>query len=140
MFSLPTWGTEDFETLHPFICKSSQADISCLEDDDKTGAKYAGKASHDKHGNKCSPWNKADPSIAWTHNYCRNADEEAHPYCYLETGEPSKCNIFQCGAMPKKQDYSSLCEPSSYSLAQHRDLFYNLPCQFNSQISVQYWR
>ena len=112
IFSFPTWDTEDFETLHAFICKSSQRDIGCLEDDDETGAKYAGNASNDKDGNKCSPWNKAYPSIAWTHNYCRNPDEEAHPYCYLETGEPSECDIFQCGAMPKKQDYPSLCEPS----------------------------
>eukprot|EP00092_Neocalanus_flemingeri_P035176 GFUD01038280.1.p1 GENE.GFUD01038280.1~~GFUD01038280.1.p1 ORF type:complete len:1087 (+),score=284.35 GFUD01038280.1:432-3692(+) len=117
-FKSPIWETEDFETLHAYICKFGQADIGCLDDDDETGIKYSGKASHDRDGNKCGPWNEADPESRWTHNYCRNPDEEAQPYCYLQSGEPSECNIFQCRAMPKRQSYPNLCESSNEKFVQ----------------------
>ena len=107
----PAWEIEDFDSAHAFICKYDQADIGCLEDDDVTGVKYQGQASHDRDGNKCVPWDRVDPSLSWTHNFCRNPDEDAGPYCYLESGEPSECNIFTCGANPKNSP--SLCDSES---------------------------
>ena len=111
----PTWKTVDFDTKLPFICQYATEKIGCLEDEDPTGSKYTGSASHDKDGDECATWKEAsDGGFQWTDNLCRNPDNSESPYCLLSSGEPSPCDIPLCqNQAPRFPPYPQLCGEGS---------------------------
>ncbi|XP_069773652.1 salivary plasminogen activator gamma isoform X2 [Narcine bancroftii] len=79
----------------------------------KDGAEYRGTRSYSQHGRPCLSWDSEDvrakPHNAWmhkapqlglgSHNYCRNPNADAKPWCHVRmrhTVQMEYCDIPQC--------------------------------------------
>ena len=83
-------------------------EYSCLPDDEQ-GKKYQGTISTTELGYTCQAWDSDFPNEAsdylrakipagTSHNYCRNYDEDARPWCYVTNAEKKwdYCDIQTC--------------------------------------------
>ncbi|XP_076091040.1 endoprotease bli-like isoform X1 [Mytilus galloprovincialis] len=91
------------------FCNIPVCDIDCKRSE--AGLNYRGTVNITESGLKCQAWSQNAPhshrytvQLADQHNYCRNPDKSAKPWCY--TTDPNIryqfCNIPVCGKQPAK--------------------------------------
>jgi hypothetical protein len=106
---MPPWIMENFDRRTSYICEFPPEDIGCLAAEDPQGEKYSGTASHDEEGITCLAWDQTDGDRPWSHNFCRNPDDDEQPYCYTQKDKYSYCSIPECSVA---KTYPPSAQPS----------------------------
>ncbi|CAN9499861.1 unnamed protein product [Ophioblennius macclurei] len=82
------------------------------------GSSYRGHEDKSSRGRRCLNWNRFRHHLSWeseglgNHNYCRNPDESAMPWCYVRRNRKyvrELCNIPKCSIPSKTVDTELTC-------------------------------
>ncbi|KHJ42070.1 lectin C-type domain protein [Trichuris suis] len=95
------WDATNCRKRLPFVCQKDAYDVGCRVGD---GSTYTGHANVSETGLACLPWagSTVKSSLPYRqqqmleHNYCRNPNGFAEPWCIVERDRRERCDIPEC--------------------------------------------